>query len=416
MNYFQLSLRNILRHRNRSLVTITTVCLGFIALGVIGGVLTNIFSRLKGQAIVIEKLGHITFAKEGFHENGKLNPEKYLWDKPQVAGILQTLRADPDVVIATPRIKMYGIASNGKASTIFITEAIVPDDDQQLIKTPIDGRIEDAGTVSLSSEKARFSEVAIGSELASMLGVKKGEHLTLLATTKDGQANAVDVDVATVYNTGNPGTNDKFVLTDFTLAQQLYDTEGAERIIVTVKQPEKVLEVKERLLSKLKSAGYLVEAKGWEEQSLTYNKVKMMFGAIFRVLTIIITVIVLLTLLNTMQMAITERTREIGTMRAIGMLRRDVIKIFSIEGVMMGIIGCMVAVPILFLISNLLQVANITFIPPVASSAVPLVLKLDPQKLVFVFVVFTIAALISSFLVARKISRQKVVDSLMQFN
>ena len=70
MNYLQLAFRNILRHRKRTFVTVMTVCLGFTAIGVMGGMLNNIFSRLKAQAIVVEKLGHLTFAKEGFFENG----------------------------------------------------------------------------------------------------------------------------------------------------------------------------------------------------------------------------------------------------------------------------------------------------------------------------------------------------------
>jgi len=416
MNYFQLSFRNLLRHKNRTIVTVMTVCLGFTALGVLGGILTNIFLRIKGQTIVGEKLGHITFAKAGYFQEGRLDPEKYLWEKQEVSEILQILRKDPEVALATPRLRMFGIASNGKASTIFITEAIVPEDDKKLIKTSIDGRTDSSGSISLSGNNSRHSEVAISSELSSILGVEQGQYLTLLSTTKNGQANAVDVDVTKVYNTGNPATNDKFVLTDYSLAQQLYDTDGADRIVVTIKHPDQINSVKQTLLNKLNAAGYSIEARGWEQQSATYGKVKTLFGAIFRVLTIIITVIVLLTLLNTLQMAIAERTKEIGTMRAIGMLRKDVIKIFSIEGIMIAIVGCLLAMPILFGISNILKFANVTFVPPVASVPIPLVLMIDPQKIVFVFVLFFVATLLSSSLIARKISKQKVVDSLMQSN
>lgn len=416
MNYFQLSLRNIFRHRRRSLVTIFTICLGFTALGVIGGVLSNIFSRLKAREIVVEKLGHITFAKAGFFENGKMEPEKYLWSKEQLRALITLFKADSEVVLASPRLRMFGIASNGKSSTIFITEATVPEDDQNLVKTPIDGRTENPGAIFLSQGTGHTSQVAIGSELSHMLGVTKGETLTLLLNTKDGMANAVDVEVADVFNTGNPATDDKFILTNFSLAQQLYDTEGAERIVVTLKNPEDLGKVKERLLRTAANAGFSLEAKGWEEQSKSYGKVKTMFGVIFRVLTIIITGIVLLTLLNTMQMAVSERTKEIGTMRAIGMLKKGVIRLFCTEGMLIGIIGCLLALPFLFLISGILQAANITFIPPVASSEVPLVLLLEPQRIVPVFVLFCVASVFSSFLVSRRIANQKVVDSLMQMN
>jgi putative ABC transport system permease protein len=416
MNYFTLAVRNILRHRRRSIVTVATVTLGFVALGVLNGFLTNIFSRLKSQAIVSEKLGHLTLAKEGFAERGKLEPDQYLWTADELRGILKVAQADPDVLVATPRIRMFGVASNGKASTLFVSEAIVPADDQKLVQTPIDGRVDTLGNATLQANRSQPTDVVIGSELSTLLGLGKGKTMTLLTTTKDGVANAIDVRITDVYNTGNPGTNDKFVLTNFAMAQELYDTGGAERVVLTVKNPDDVNAVKERLTASLTQAGYKIEARTWQEQSVTYQKVTTMFGVIFRVLTIIITVIVLLTLLNTMQIVVSERTKEIGTMRAIGMLRAGIVRLFCLEGLLMGLAGCALAVPVLFLISTILKAAQITFIPPVASVPVPLVLMLNPQRVVFVFVLFTVAALISSFLVARKIANQQIVNSLMDRN
>ncbi len=416
MNYLDFAFRNIRRHKKRSLVTIFTICLGFTALGVIGGILNNIFSRLSEQAIVVEKLGHITIAKEGFFKNGKISPEDYLWNGEELAKILELLKSDSDVSMVTPRLSLFGLVSNGKSSTIFITEAIVPKDDNELMKIAIDGRTKHSGAISLSDESSKQSEVAIGSELATNLGLSKGEYLTLLSSTKDGIANAMDVDISQIYNTGNPATNDKFVLSNFYLAQKLYDTNGAERVVVTIKDLKKIKEVQQRLIRKLKEAGFATEAKPWNEISLTYNKVKKMFGVIFRVLTIIITVIVLLTLLNTMQMTVTERTREIGTIRAIGMLRKNVIKIFCIEGILMGLIGCFLGFPILLGISQILKSLQVTFTPPVASTEVPIALILKPTSIIPVFVLFCVASLASSFIASRRIAKQKVVTSLMNIN
>jgi len=416
MNYLDFAFRNIKRHKKRSFVTIFTICLGFTALGVIGGILNNIFSRLSEQAIIVEKLGHITIAKEGFFKNGKISPEDYLWKEDELAKILQILRSDPEVDIATPRLSLFGLISNGKSSTIFITEAIVPKDDHELMKMSIDGRTKHLGAISLSDKPSKQSEVAIGSELATNLGLSQGEYLTLLTSTKDGIANALDVDIDQIYNTGNPATNDKFVLTNFYLAQKLYDTQGAERIVITIKDLQKLKEVQKRLTAKLRQSGFAIESKPWNEISLTYDKVKKMFSVIFRVLTIIITVIVLLTLLNTMQMTVTERTREIGTIRAIGMLRKNVIKIFCIEGVLMGLIGCFLGFPILLGISQILKSLHVTFTPPVASTEVPIALILKPTSIIPVFVLFCIASLASSFIASRRIAKQKVVTSLMNTN
>jgi len=395
MSYIQLAIRNIKRHKKRSLITILTVCLGFSAVGVINGMLNNIFSRLKEQAVVHEKLGHLTIAKKGFFKEGNINPEVYLWPEEDLKNILHLIE---------------------KESSIFISEAIVPKDDKKLQELPIDGRLEKLKTVSLSDQAKDRSGVAIGEELASSLGIKEGGYLTLLSSTKDGIANAIDVDVQEVYNTGNPATNDKFVLMNFDLAQELYDTKGAERIVVTTSTPNDLPLVKSRLVDQLTLAGYAVEAQSWEERSAAYGKVKTMFGVIFRVLTIIIAIIVLLTTLNTMQMVVNERAREIGTMQAIGMLKKNIIKLFCFEGLIMGIIGCCLAIPVLLILAGFFKVANITFIPPVASTAIPVNLILKPTVIISLVVLFSIASISSAYLAIKKIIKQEIIKSLMSIN
>lgn len=103
-------------------------------------------------------------------------------------------------------------------------------------------------------------------------------------------------------------------------------------------------------------------------------------------------------------------------MRAIGMLKKGIIRLFCTEGILIGVLGCLLALPFLLLISGILKAANITFVPPVASSEVPLVLLLELQQIASVFGLFCLASLVSSFLVSRKIAHQKVADSLMHMN
>lgn len=416
MNYLQLALRNVFRHKKRSVVTILTIALGFTAIGVLGGMINNIYSRLKGQAIVIEKLGHITFAKEGYFENHKMEPAKYLWEQNDMKSVLEIIRKNPEVKVATPRLSMFGIASNGRSSTLFITEAVVPEDDQELLGTKVDGRLETDGVVSLNANVEKRTNVAIGAELSKNLGLEKGDYMTLLTNTKDGRVNALDVDVEKVFNTGNPATNDKYILTDFSTAQNLYDTEGAERIVVVLNDASKADAIRADLLAQLGASGHQMEAQTWSELSLFYGKITNMFGIIFKVLTVIITVVVLLTLVNTLQMAIAERTREIGTMRAIGMLRQNVITLFCSESFVMAMLGCLIAIPVLLGIAGILKILQITFVPPVASSAIPIELIFNPREIIAVFVLFCVSTLVASFLVSRKIATQKVVTSLMQIN
>lgn len=412
MNYFQLAYRNIKRHRRRSMVTVFIIVLGFIALGVIGGILNNIFSRLREQAIVNEKLGHFTIVKKGFFENSKTDKENYLFNKQELDGAMKIIKANPEVALATPRLEMFGVVSSGDASTIFISEATIPADDRELQKTNIDGRRSTGNNIFLGTTEADRTKVAVAEDLAANLKLKKGSPITLLTTTKDGIANAVDLQVDQIYNTGNPGTNDKFILTNLAVMRELYDTEGADKIVVTVKNAGNTKVVQEKLVSDISKAGYQVDSKTWDEISVSYQKVRKMFTVIFRVLMVIISAIVLLTLLNTMHMTVSERTREIGALRAIGMLKKNVLRMFTIEGFLLTLIAIAIAVPLLLGLKALFGALNITFVPPVASIPVPVNLILVPTFVAPVVVLFIVVTLLSSYFAAKRIVNQQIVTAL----
>lgn len=414
MEYVKFAFRNLKRHYSRTVVTIFTISLGFVALGILGGVVTNIFSRLKGQAIVVEKLGHITIAKKGFFDNHKIHPENYIFTKNELNEVLKISEEFPEIRIATPRLSIFGMANNGISNTIFLSEAIEPLADSILQTTVIDGRSKTRGATTISNTQDNL--VAIGSELANNLNLKIGDNLTLFTNTIDGMANAVDVEIEKIYNTGNPATNDKFILTNLKLIQELYDTNGADRIVLLLEDETKIQSIKTALIPLLQSKGIEIEAKPWDELSLFYSRVTKMFGIIFRVLTVIISVVVLLTLLNTMQMSVNERTREIGTLRAVGMTKSKIIKVFVIEAVIISILGALFAMPLLYLVKFILDNMNITFIPPVGSAPVPITLIFKVKNILLVAGLFSLASIISSYLASRKIAGQQIIQSLLKFN
>ena len=73
----------------------------------------------------------------------------------------------------------------------------------------------------------------------------------------------------------------------------------------------------------LAAKGLKTEIKTWNELSLFYAKVKGMFDMIFMFIFSIVFIIVIMSVINTMGMAVMERTREIGTLRAIGLKQRS---------------------------------------------------------------------------------------------
>ncbi|MCK6546381.1 ABC transporter permease [Myxococcota bacterium] len=406
MSFTRLAIRNAFRHRRRSVITLAAIILGFTAVSIVGGIVSHIFLMLEGQAIHNERLGHLTITKRGYFQSAKLQPEKYFWDSKELARVVEALRADPGVALVTPRMRLFGMASNGVSSTIFLGEAVVAKDDH-LVTGVVPG---DAVRPALAEE--RRTSVVVGEELAEMLELEKGASFTLVTQTRAGMANALDVVVEGVENTGNPATNDKLVLMPLALAQELYDVDGSDRLVVVLRDPAELEAARARLSALLAAQGHEVEVKSWQELSLFYEKVVKMFGAIFRVVTLVVAVVVLLTLINTMISAIGERTSEIGTLRAMGLRRRAITRLFATEGALIGALGCVAALPVVALVAAAINQARISFVPPVSSAPVHVAVDLAAGRLVFAFALFTVNALLAAYFASRRAAGMRIIEAL----
>ena len=128
--------------------------------------------------------------------------------------------------------------------------------------------------------------------------------------------------------------------------------------------------------------------------------------------------VILIGVVNTMRMSIRERTREIGTTRAIGMQRNDVRSVFVMEIVILTVFACIAGIVLAFGLMALLGSATID-------------LKDNPFSMFFVnkhlyffptaagiignFIVIVLAAFLIAFFTARRASRLRVADALRHF-
>lgn len=124
----KMAFRNLAKNRRRSLVTCGSIALGFLALSLFEGYFFNVYAALEDQAIVGERLGHLTVARSGYFEAGAMDPDKYVITPEELAVIRARFKDDPEVRLVSPRLNVSGLVSNGKTSTIFMGEALDPAD------------------------------------------------------------------------------------------------------------------------------------------------------------------------------------------------------------------------------------------------------------------------------------------------
>lgn len=409
--WITLSLRNIVKNGRRSLTTILAIALGYAAINLFQGYVHSTYEGLTNAAIHGEGLGHLTIFKKGFLEQGKLHPEKYQFSRGEAEGIARLVRQRPDVELVTPRLSVSGIISNGRNSTIFVSQGLVPADDVA-IRGDMTKFPSFQGSYLSGNERAG---VVIGSELAAMLNLKTGSDAVVLSNTYSGMANALDAKVLGIYNTGFSATNDKLVLMTFRHAQDLVDFPGAERLVVLLRDGGNgaaAASAAAAIRAMLSGAGFGVEIKTWDELSVFYSQVKSMFDMIFLFIFSIVLVIVVMSVVNTMSMSVMERTREIGTLRALGFKQYGVKLLFSTEGMLLGFLGSLVGAMIFFGVYFVIEATDPTYMPPSSSNAIPLRVDLVwpslARNMLFMLVLSTFAALVP----ARRSARMTIVDAL----
>jgi putative ABC transport system permease protein len=409
--WLTISLRNIVKNGRRSLTTILAIALGYAAINLFQGYVHSTYEGLTNAAIHGEGLAHLTIFKKGYLEQGKLHPEKYQFSRDEVEKISDLVRRRPDVELVTPRLSVSGIISNGRNSTIFISQGLVPADDVA-IRGDLTKYTSFKGSYLTDAER---TGVVVGSELAEMLNLKQGNDAVILSNTYSGMANALDVKILGIYNTGTAATNDKMLLMTYRHAQDLVDFPGAERLVVLLKNGKNgkaAASVAAQIHKMLTEAGFGVEIKTWDELSVFYNQVKNLFDMIFLFIFSIVLVIVVMSVINTMSMSVMERTREIGTMRALGLKRYGVKFLFAVEGVLLGILGSAAGSLIFFAVYTVITATHPTYVPPASSNPVPLRVDLVWPALFRSVLFMALLAFIAAFVPARRSARMTIVDAL----
>jgi len=415
-NLFKLALRGLLRNRRRSMVTLLAIAFGFAAIALFAGYTHNVYDGLGRQSIHGEMLGHLTVYKKGMRKEGKLDPEKYLLTAAEVSAISKLVKEEAHVEMVAPRLGLSGLASNGRASTIFIAEGVEPAAAKRLQSGALTDEERKSGmfdNLMASLDDSHPDVVNLSEGLVELLHLEVGGQAAVLVNTLSGQANALDITLGKSFNTGNAGSNDKFAFVSLSLAQSLLDAEGrADRLTVLLDNVEQTETMREVLLKKLSAAGYDVEIKTWQELSDFYTQVHGMFDMIFGFIFSIVITVVIMSVANSMGMTVIERTREIGTLRAIGLKRSGVIRLFTLESMLLTLIGCVTGLLIALGVRWGINVANISYTPPNSASAVPLLVDMDTGRIIFTFIMMGVVGTLAAYMPARRAAKKDIIDAL----
>ena len=399
-HWFKFALQNTLRNRRRSAVTVSIAALGTAAILLAGGFALFTYESLAQAAA--RDTGHLVLGTPASFTSDEDVPLQH--GLSHVDALRQQLLADPAVRQVLPKVVFSGLISNGDKSTVMMATGVDPDN-EFAVKGPF--LTVTAGSV-LTSDSTE-PEVMLGEALARSLKASPGSSLTLLASTTEGAMNAMDVRVKGTFTTGVPDMDKRAVFTSVALAQRLLVTDRVSSLGVFLDRMASTLPAQARVAVQNPT----LEVQNWEQQAVFYQAVKGLYNRIFGALGIIIGVIVVFVVTNAMAMAIIERTREIGTLRALGTLPSQLLRTLGLEGMLLGGVGALVGAALSLGVSVLLYVVPVEMPPPPGRSVgYPLNIAIDPALYLLTLLAMVSLTMLASYAVARKTVHMPVVDAL----
>ncbi len=439
-----IAFRNLIQARRRTFllgVAVAVVSMLFLTLRSIANSVTE---RMIESATTLSA-GHVNIA--GFFKDRKKGADAVLSDRDKLRRFVMEKVPDAERVI--DRNRGWGRIVSTASSLNAGLSGIIPEEETTFFKSlrlaPEREYMPKGGNAVHGSfeNMKKPNSVLIFAAQAKKLEVKVGDTLTIVTEATGGQSNTVDLEIAAIASDIGFMSNWSIFVTRDTilnLYQVSPDTTGV--IMLYLKSPEKAMAVMEQLRKDLSAEGYQVlehdpkpffmkfekiSGEDWLGQKIDLTIWSDEISFVLWVTTAldflsfllvgILSLIIIGGISNTMWMSVRERTKEIGTMRAIGAQRGFIVRVFMFESMMLGffasLIGGVTAFVILFVVNQL----NV----PVTSDGVRLFLmanalqfSLHPGQLVLTLLLFSAITGCAALYPAFKASRMRPVVALAQ--
>jgi putative ABC transport system permease protein len=338
----RIAFRNLLRAKRRNLLSGGTMALGAAALVLGNGLSDGIAGRLTDNLVAVQT-GHLQVVARSEDFRPQNNPfDAYSEERlPGAVALARRIEAEGNevgVARALPFLHGRGTALAGRRSSMAVIVGIDPERESELqaAQPPEAGRFL-PGDDPLA--------VYIAAPMAHKLHLGVGDTVSFVVQTAQGAVNSTDAVVCGIFRKSAPWYDNTFYL-PLPAAQALFDwTADATnvKVMLTDARPTALLrarQVVERIVAAAPTEGLRrgarVRVESFQEAGRFSFSIIQTNGAALFILSSFLFAAAAVGVVNAMLMSVHERTREIGTVRALGLRRSGVVRLFVLEGVILG--------------------------------------------------------------------------------
>lgn len=346
MELFKVAAKNINRNRRRSILNIAALAIGLaimvLALGWLNGYDIYIYEALQDF-----ETGHAQVLNEAYlPERSRLPVDITV---PQYTETRDRLAEADGVLGAAGRINFSLSLSHGAKSARLLGRAIDPEHEAAI--TIVEDSIEEGAYLD------EAPGILISSTLAEKFDVGVGDTMFATALDKYNVDNLLDARVVGIFSYGYPVIDDNVVFFDLGTASELLSFEDEVTKIVlrfddgraveagigeieatldalAATQPDGAGEAPKETVAPVDLA-----IKSWKFFAQVAVNAVRQDTVSFQILLGIIIFLIVIGILNSMSMTVHERIREIGTIRALGMKRRQVVRLITMESATLGLLA-----------------------------------------------------------------------------
>jgi ABC-type lipoprotein release transport system permease subunit len=332
MMLFKMAFRNVLRNTRRSILTAVGIIIAVMLIIYAQGLFTGMIDNMIENTARI-KSGHVRIVNPEYLRREKLSPlEESVYITPELE---EMIAQTPEVTAYTFHIPFGVLLSKDENSKPAFGNAIDVDKEKGFLDLSQEKYLVEGSYLQPGDEA-----ILIGKGLAEELGFAVGDSLVIITSTAYGSPSGMNLTVKGIVGLGQANIDDNAFYIPLAAAQQLLDLDGrAAEVLVLLDSRDDA--------EKVASAW---QSQAGEEMGLSFvpwqqDTILGMLKVVFQVYWVIYFIILLIasaTIINTMLMAVFERIKEIGILKAMGMRGNRILWLLTAEASMIGLFGAVI--------------------------------------------------------------------------
>lgn len=320
------------KRRNHFISFISTTSMLGIALGVaalivvlsvMNGFQKELRSRILGVASHVQVVG--------------LGQPLVAWQ-----AVAEQAAANPEVAATAPYVMAQGLLSYRRSVQGAIVRGILPEREDAVADIGQHMRVG-----KLADLRPGEFRIVLGSELAMSLGVRKGDRIVLIAP--QGQVTPAGIlprlrqfTVTGIFEVGMYEFDAGLAFIHLQDAQKLYRMDqGVTGVRLKLKELFAAPRVARELASVLGDDVYVTD---WTRSHANFFRAVQIEKRVMFIILLLIVAVAAFNIVSTLVMAVTDKRADIAILRTLGAAPGDVMKIFIIQGALIGLIGTVVGV------------------------------------------------------------------------